>query len=129
MSLQKEQTLPSGVSYNFHKITELQYKENSATVVLSSFLNQEAKESGKDVITKTIFTLPIADKTNILKSAYLALTASATTNGELITPAVTEEVPETTNEAGEIVPAFTKEITPAVYEQIETNPFAGALEV
>ena len=129
MSLQKELTLSTGVSYNFHKITELQYKNELATVTLSSYLNQEAKESRKDAITQTVFTLPIADKTNILRSAYLALTASSVINGNLLSPATTEEVAEITDENGLVTPAYTKEITPAIYEQIETNPFAGALEV
>ena len=131
MSLQKIQTLDSGVEINYHKITSLQFFETRpALVIVSTYLSKDAKDSGKASIDTKSFDMEGLDKSNLISSAYTKLKESKIVNGNLISEQVIEIVPEVLNEDGSVkTPSIINVITPAVYEQVETNFFADALDV
>lgn len=131
MALQKIKTLSNGVSFDYHKISALNFIDwESVMIKIDGYLNHEARLSGKTPIETSVVYVPFVDKTNVFGSAYVAICASnKKTTDKITTPEVTEEVAEAVNAEGVTIPAFTKIITPAVYEEIETNFFTDSVAI
>lgn len=128
MALIKTKVVSSGVSFDYHKIISIQFEEGAqALIKLASYLNKEARTTGKDAVEVSTFYVDIADKTNLIGSAYAALkTSNKIVN--VITPEKVEEIAEVKNEAGEVIQSAYQDIIPAVTEEVETNFFADALD-
>ena len=131
MSLQKVKTLPSGVLFDFHKITKCNFDDAtmSAEITVSSFLNEAAKIAKKTPVEETVKSVSIANKSNVIGSAYESLQAGEKVNGAIITEEIVTEIPAVLDEEGKEIESAKINITPAVYEQVETNFFADAVTV